>query len=425
MQMPYCRPARRTQPGTVEQMARENTPMKGFMRSRSNVTKYYLLRAATSALFFVPIMTIFYRQAGLSFAQIFMIQSWYTFISVAIDIPTSGLADLLRRKTTMLAATASYVAGFLIYYMAPGIGWFMLAESFLGFAVAMLSGVASAFVYDSLLEENREKQDKVVFGRASSIMLATTAVSSIVGSVVAEHMGIRVPLLLTALAYAVACVVVISTREPRRSKQTEGISRSKYFRQLREGFGIVLRDKTLFALAVDVAVFGGLLRVAYWYVQPRLLNVGIPVALFGVIFASMNLTAALVVNRAPWIDKRLGSTRTIILLRVVGLCAIAVLAAPTVWLPGAAAVVLVCTMHLRGALYHAYFNRLLPSSHRATALSYIAVLSSLAYFAMGPLVGQLSDLFGIRVVLLAAVAVTAPATIVKKGLRRAELEENQ
>jgi len=325
----------------------------------------------------------------------------------------------------MAVATVAYVVGFLIYYLAPSIGWFLLAEAFLGFAVAMLSGVASAFVFESLLEESRQSEDKAVFGRAASISLASVAVSSVIGSIAAEHIGIRFPLLLTAIAYAIAVLVVLMAREPKRSKSVERLSFSAYLRQMREGFGLVLQDKTLLSLAVDVAFLGGLLRVAYWYIQPRLVAVGIPMAYLGGLFAAMNLAAAVLVNLAPRIDKRLGSTKTVILLRVIGVLAIASLATPSEWAPAIAALVLVCSMQMRGVLYNAYFNRLVPSSHRATALSYIAVLGSVSYLIMGPLLGHLSDSLSTQAVLLGIACVTLPLAFVRTGLGRASLDESQ
>lgn len=384
----------------------------------SNITKYYLYRGATSALFFLPIMTIFYQANNLTFTQIFILQSWYTFASIALDIPTSGLADLLQRKLSLLISTVLYLVGFLTYYFATSFFMFLVAETFLGFGVAMLSGVGAAFVYDSLLEEGRQGQDKIVFSRAASISLGTMAVASIVGSIVANRYGLRLPLLLTALAFSIAAIIVINFREPKKTKLNRALTFKQYWSQLREGFEIALRNRTTLFLVLDLAIIGSMLRIAYFYIQPLMRDTGLPIEYFGAVFAAMSVLAAVIVHLGPLLDRVYGSINTILSLRLLSLAFIALLTIPLFLIPTIAALGISAIMNIRGALYSAYLNRVIPSSHRATVLSYSAVIGSLAYLIMGPLVGQLSDVLGSRAALLAVAFILTPLALVRGGLER-------
>jgi len=73
------------------------------------------LRAIRWFLVIMPIVTLFYKENGITMQEIFWIQSAFALSVVIFDIPTGYFADVIGRKTSIIIGLIISIFGFSIY----------------------------------------------------------------------------------------------------------------------------------------------------------------------------------------------------------------------------------------------------------------------------------------------------------------------
>ena len=75
------------------------------MRFSRNVIILLILRAVRWFLLIMPVVTIFYREHGLTHQEVFLIQACFAIGVVLFEIPTGYFSDVLGRKRSLLLGT--------------------------------------------------------------------------------------------------------------------------------------------------------------------------------------------------------------------------------------------------------------------------------------------------------------------------------
>jgi MFS family permease len=76
------------------------------------------LRAIRWFLVIIPIITLFYKENGITMQEIFWIQSAFALSVVIFDIPTGYFADVIGRKTSIILGLLISIFGFSIYILS-------------------------------------------------------------------------------------------------------------------------------------------------------------------------------------------------------------------------------------------------------------------------------------------------------------------
>lgn len=82
-----------------------------------NVTILLALRAVRWFLVMMPVVTIFYREHGLSNQDIFIIQACFAIAVVLFEIPTGYFSDVLGRKKSLILGMILGIIGLGMYSM--------------------------------------------------------------------------------------------------------------------------------------------------------------------------------------------------------------------------------------------------------------------------------------------------------------------
>src|SRR2546427_4449304 len=90
---------------------------------------FYLYRLLSAAYLFVPAQVAFLLERGLSWTEIFVLNSVFNAVLVAFEVPTGALADRIGRRFTMVLGSFAMAIAFLVYYVSSSFGFFVLAES--------------------------------------------------------------------------------------------------------------------------------------------------------------------------------------------------------------------------------------------------------------------------------------------------------
>jgi hypothetical protein len=286
---------------------------------------------------------------------------------------------------------ATAAAAVLIYGSAPRFGVFMIGEMVFAISMTLMSGADEALVYDTLSQLGRAGESKRIFTRLESYKLAGIVSGALLGAPLASSFGLRAPMLLQALPFAVSATLAMSLVEPagRPTRRDRGL----YFEMLSSGVRYFRNHAELRILALDMVGTGALAWLLIWFYQPELEHAGIGIAFFGVVHAAMSLSQITVLSNVERLEAFVGSKQRYLFLSALAPgIAYLVLGLDGHRVTTVAAILFGAAFGLsRMALFNAYMNRYIPPDKRATVLSTVAMLRTLTATVVNPIAGWLAD----------------------------------
>ena len=340
----------------------------------------------------MPVIVLFYQENGLTMFDVFLLQGIYSVAIVLLEIPSGYLADIWGRKNTIIIGSILGALGFVVYSQTSGFWWFLIAEMILGIGQSFISGSDSALLYDTLLEQKREKEYMKLEGRVLSIGNFAETIAAILGGVLAE-ISLRTPFTVQIFIAMLAIPASIMLIEPKR-KKIEGKNSFKNILQIVKLS--LVTDKKLKWTIVFSSVIGVSTLTMAWFVQPLLKELNFTVFEIGIMWALLNLTVGLTTLVAHKIEGKLDKKNTVILISlVVSLSYLLIGYIYSVWIIA----VLFLFYFIRGIatpVLKDYINRITSSDVRATVLSVRNFVIRVLFSIVGPFLGWFSDKFSIQ-----------------------------
>ena len=255
---------------------------------KNNIIKLHILKGISWFMLSMPIIVIFFQEHGLSLAQIMQLQAAYS-LSVAIfEIPSGYIADLFGRKKTIVLSTLFSFVGFLIFSFFSGFNEFVIAEICVGIGGSLMSGSDTALLYDTLIEENKQKTYTRVEGKNYAIGNFSESIAGIVGGLLAVN-HLYLPVYLQTIILFFSIPISLSLIEPKANKKLalsfQSIKNVLYFSLIKN---LKLKWLIIFSSFMGVAT----LSIA-WLAQPFFQEINIPILYFGLLWALLNLTAGI------------------------------------------------------------------------------------------------------------------------------------
>jgi len=379
---------------------------------------YYLYQATANGIFFWPIFFLYYQErVGLTVATILWLQSYAVAVRALLDLPFGAVADRYSRRACLQAGALCQVVGAGALLLWPTLAVAFVAESLFATASAMKSGADSAFLFDALDRAGRVDLYPRAESRGQAIVSLASGATGIVGGLLAAG-DLRWPYVATVLAAATSGAIASRLGDEARTGRAGATARGLVVaagRHAARSPGV----RWVIALAAFTVVSS---HVYFYLQQPYLRAIGVPVAVFGVVFAGTKALTALVAIFAYRIDALVGlfgATTVMALAPALGLGAMSAVAGPY------GAVLVLSRGVLDGLwqpLVNVYMNRLVESRLRATMLSLQSLVARLALALAVSLIGIGTQRSGVAptlgfvalgvAVVGAALVATAPRALV-------------
>ncbi len=356
----------------------------------SNVWKIYAFELLKGLSFFGAVLIPFFTEWGkLNFEQIFFLQAWFMFWIFVLEVPTGAFADRFGRKNSLILGAFINVFGALLYVYEPRFEFFLIAEFLWAMSSAFYSGADEAILYDSLKETKTEHTSKKVFSNQESIHLVGIMVSAPIGGWAAYTFGITTPYFLAAASFALAFIVALTLKEPPIHSPKQ---KPDYFRTIREGIGYLRTHHVLKVLAADMVIIATIGYFMIWLFQPLLTLNKIPILWFGFVQAALVAAEIALLQLYPYIEKKLGSKKRLLFGTSLATGIMFILAGVSTFIP-----LMILAIILGGAigltrkpLMSSYMQKYIPSEKRATIMSGVNMLRTLAIVIANLIVGKLA-----------------------------------
>ena len=163
--------------------------IKAFIQPsyESNIPKFFIYRVIYNFMLFLPVWVIFLqRKHDLTLTQVTLLDSAFWLTMALTEVPTGAVADTLGRKQSQIIGMILVTVSILLFGLAPNYPLLILANSLWAFAITFISGADLAFFYDTLRELGREAEYPRYRGMLSAMVMASIAVSSLLGGLLGE-----------------------------------------------------------------------------------------------------------------------------------------------------------------------------------------------------------------------------------------------
>ena len=346
----------------------------------------------------MPVIVLFYKSNGLTMKDIFLLQSVYSLTLMTLEIPTGYFADRSGRKTSILLGAILGFTGYLAYSLSFGFWQFVLAEVILGVSQSLVSGADSAMLYDTLAVAKQNEKYTQLEGRVTSIGNFGEAFAGIIGGLLAVS-SLRTPFYVQACVALIAVPAAILLVEP----PIKSIKIKSGSREIRLIMYSVLHGNVKLKWNTFFSAFTGAATLTMaWFAQPYFGQLKIPVPMYGVLWAGLNLSVGIAAVFAWRFEKKFGAVITVIVFTVAIFCSYILLP----FMPGYSGLVILLVFYLARGLatptLRNYINLITTSDVRATVLSVRNFLIRLIFAITGPLWGWITDKYSLQSALISA-----------------------
>ena len=397
------------------QIARLNAECRKIQRVYLTLELFHTLAAS----FIWGINTLFLLDAGLSNAEAFAANAFFTAGLVLFEVPTGVVADTRGRRTSYLLGTLTLAASTLLYLWmwritAPFWAW-ALASALLGLGFTFFSGAVEAWLVDALAFSGFDGKLESVFAKGEIVQGVAMLGGSVAGGAIAQATNLGVPYVLRVIVLALTFLCAFAWMRdlgftPSRGKRPLAEVR----RVLRGSVAHGLANPPVRWVMLAAPFAGGVMIYAFYAMQPYLLELYGDEEAYGIaglaaaIVAGAQIVGGLSVSHVGRVFRR----RTSVLL-AGGACSSVILAMIGLLPAFLTALVLLVLWGLLFAavtpVRQAYLNGLIPSDQRATLLSFDSMLASSGGVVFQPVLGRAADAWSYPASYVLAAAIDALA----------------
>jgi MFS family permease len=258
-------------------------------------------------------MVLLLLDRGFDLATVAAIGATYGLTTAALELPTGGLADVLGRRTVLVAAAVANLLALGLLGLATTLVPLLVSALLRGVGRALSTGPAEAWFVDAVHAAEGPDADLTPgLARGATAGSAALAIGTVVGGVLPILTGeLALPVLVGAAFEAVLLVVVLrGMTEVPRPRTTARAVLAGVPATIRTGLRLGLRDPVLARIMVATGALGVAL-VAIELLTPGWLNeiTGEPTSAglaYGIVAAVGYAADALGASAGPWVARRLG-----------------------------------------------------------------------------------------------------------------------
>lgn len=375
--------------------------------NRRLIWKFYLYQATLSEGFVYPIITLYLLARGLSEGDVGLVNSLFFVGVVAAEVPTGYVGDAIGRRNSLIVSALCMTASLLAFTVADSLPAFGAVFLFWGVALTFRSGSGSAYLYDMLDERLDTDEFATITGRGGAAFLCTSAITAIAGSAL-YTVDRRLPFVAAGLVTGTGTLVLLSMPQTEQYAVGDGgaaVSAADAWGTIREKFlGPELRS-----FIVYTALLLSIPELADLYIQPIVVDAGVPEAWLGGLYASFMLLTAVASYNVGRVRAAIG-IRTWFTIAPPLLAAVLVGMLFTPWLAIPGFVGMRIIKQLSHAFQGQYLNDRLPSLGRATILSTASMVYGVSYAVFRVGGGALADAVGPVTAIVGVAVAVAIAT---------------
>jgi MFS family permease len=364
----------------------------------ANVKLLYGFSFFDPFMILIPLWVPYLATHGITMRQFMELQAVFAIVILLGEVPSGLLSDLWGRKKTLLVGSTLKAISFSLLPLWSSYEGFLVYHLTMGIALSMISGGDVALLYDSHLAARGDtSRGTALLGTMKLATQTGAAASALVGGAVVT-LSYGHLLWANAILSWIPMLLVLGVTEPRVVREI----RKKRSEDLKEVLSTTLvRDAATRLVFLNLVASGTAGLVMVWTNQKYWQESGVPLAYFGVLFASYHLVIGVAAKSAALASARYGWRPVLGAVGVLPIIGYLGMASFFGW-PGIVLGLLVpIGRGLGGVLFLNALNERISSTFRATVISMTQLGTRASFALLGPLVGYGIDAWGLPAVLSA------------------------
>ena len=302
----------------------EKTKAKIVKHKKKNVRIFPIYKMISwDLLFYFPIIFLFLTQVkGLTSAQVLFADAFYTLSNTFWQIPITRLVEKIGKKNSLIVGNILYSLSILTMIFMQSYYELLIIQFIYALGYSIKGICESNILYDSLpSSKKRGKVFSTIDGKSASYFYIFDAVSSIIAGVTFVING-YIPMILCFISCVVCTIISFKFKHTIiKDEKIKPISLQEYGKQLKGSFKFFMKSRRIKSLIILNALFIGLLYGIVNLRSSMLSEMQVPEQYFGIVFAILQMIAAVTSRKADKIQKELkNKTLTYLCLPVAVSC---------------------------------------------------------------------------------------------------------
>ncbi len=392
-----------------------------MIRNWDAYTVYLGIEASASLLFssvFAASMIYQVNTVGLSPLQLVLVGTVLEGTVLLCEVPTGIVADVYSRRLSVIAGYLIMGVGFVLEGMVPQFAAILLAQIIWGFGYTFTSGATQAWLADEIGEVRAGQ----TYLRAAQVGQLASVAGLVLGAALGS-LQINLPIVAGGAGISLIGVWLLAVMpeigfkpKPREKRNTFQHMAATF----RDGLAMVRRRPALSTVLVIGAVYGAFsegydrLWTAHFlqnFALPEWASASPIVWTTGIRIVTLLLSAVAIEGvrrRIDTDDHRSVGRALFVIYGLLGAAVISIGLVGNIWVLIVLLVGAALVRQLSEPLYMAWVNQRLDASVRATVLSMSGQANALGQVAIGPVVGAIGDVWGLRAALTVAGLLLSP-----------------
>ncbi len=366
---------------------------------KANIWKLYTIISMQETLLFIGVLYPFLQSNGITTAQYFVLQGFFSLGIVLLEIPSGYLSDRWGRKNTLILGSICGCIGVFIYAISTNFLHFLVGELFLALAFSCYSGTTEAMFFDTLLVLGKENHYRKIAGNFLSFRFVANALGAIAGGIIATTWSLRATMWCTAPFMIGSLVVSLMLIEPSRHKLQE----SRHVKAMLNIAAHALDHHTpLKSVILLSTTISAMTLALVWFTQPYQTMIEFPLIIFGVPHAIALFLGASLSQITPRLERKIDD-RLLLIGIVATVVTSYIMLGYLVSIIGLVVIIIGRTAY--GALMPVtsdLINRMTTSDVRATVLSIRSFGEKLLFAIASPFIGYIADIYTLNQAMLLA-----------------------
>ena len=362
-----------------------------------NLLFLFILTGLKFFLLIMPVITLFFQEHGLTLAQVMFLQVTFAITIVILEIPSWYLADRFKRKYSINIWLFLGFLGFFFYLLFPSFWWFFAWQIAMGLWTAFTSWADSAYLYDELILEWKQKDYQKIEWQFMSIKNFSESAAAFLGWFIAA-ISFEYLLTVQTAAFFSAFVLSLFLKEHPRNKKQESPLKLKEVWTFLTSENKTIKYYALFAWIIWTSTL-----MFTWMCQPYWKELWLPLEYFWIVWWTVNLLVGVAALFAHYFWKRFSLKQNLIffaicswvfyiLLYFIDNLYLALFVSSFFWI----------FRWINWPIMKDYINREVSSKMRATVLSIKSLAFRGVFSVLSPWIWYIADIYTLQTAFLMA-----------------------
>lgn len=352
---------------------------------KKNINRNYLFEFFTSLNFTQIIWMTYFAYKGLTLVEIGLAESIFHMSSLIMEIPTGAIADLYGRKVSRLLGVIAKIIYLTTLIFVDSFSLAAFAMFLAALSYNLESGADTAFVYDTLVDNNAIDSFTQIQGNREVVLQVSSLIGIFIGGYIAER-SYTLAIIAAIVVFVISFLIGSTLVEP---KQRTKEDRPSFKHHLVLSYQEIIKQPKLIVLMIFGSLLLTSLITAHYYISIYWLNKGISLTLIsfwfmiqssGSILGGLSVSKLIKTNHTVWV-KGIGLVIALCLWVIIhpifGFYALFLLGFLD-------SLLYVTLMHI--------INESIQSHQRATLLSVNSMFFSVVMIVIFPLFGYIAEL---------------------------------